>query len=372
MATNPNSNVPNINIFGISNHGTDINFTTNPTFAGYKTNDVENKQLSRKVQNSWEISHASQNDLLDYHALSIPDQAALKTMGITQRDTLTVNLEKTSVKRHLPVIRQAKDPSIMKPDGTYGKRSDFCGRLFCPFGPSVWDYPMVGESSIDKDAEKFLVKWQNIDISLLPNDPHLACLLLQMAGENFFMNCCLRKLAPLLSNVVQNLKTHSPQDPRTHTLSHVDDNLFALTEIAKQHSILLLNIRNSLKYKEEGALSQLSTIITNRRDEYLFENNKVVKNFSPYTGLFLDPRSQENNLKNKQLIRLRAQKRKRTQSFLDTSKPKPPENYICHTCEKRGHWRRDCPLNQKSTSFHLKEISKSTPSNSSTPAPKNV
>eukprot|EP00493_Phyllostaurus_siculus_P024520 UN24860 len=39
MSTNQNPTAPHINIFGISNHGTDINFSTNPAFAGYKTND---------------------------------------------------------------------------------------------------------------------------------------------------------------------------------------------------------------------------------------------------------------------------------------------------------------------------------------------
>ena len=318
------NSIPQLNLFGISHHGTPVDFTTNPFFNGYTTNDNVSSELNARTQTAWRARHGSNHDLLDYHNFSIPEQAALKTMGISQRDTLAVNLHNNSVSNHFPVIRQSKDP----------------------FGPSVWAYPMVGQSPVDKEAEKFLASWQNLDPSLFPTDKNFRALLFQMVGEQFFLNCCLRKLAPILSSVVNNLKAADPNDSRTTALAHVDDNIFAITEIAKTHSLLLVNMKNAFKYKEDALWTDFSSIIENRRQEYVFENNKVVKAFSPYSGLFIDPVQQETSLQNKKLLRLRAQKRKRTNAISDQRSDPPPPTYICHTCGKGGHWRKHCPQNK--------------------------
>ena len=206
---------------------------------------------------------------------------------------------------------------------------------------------MIGQSSIDTDVQKYLARSQNLEISSFPSDKHYSALMFQIVGEQYFLNCCLRKLAPLLSSVVENLKSTSGSDARTQTLAHIDDNLYAITEIAQQHAILLLNLKNASKYGDDSAWSQFGEVISNRREEYLFEDNKIVKSFQPYNGLFLDPRKQQDFLENKKLIRLRAQKRKREQQFEEKrSKTTPPDSYICHTCNKKGHWRRDCPQNK--------------------------
>eukprot|EP00493_Phyllostaurus_siculus_P000022 UN00022 len=115
-------------------------------------------------------------------------------MGISQRDTLAVNLHDNSVSNRFPVIRQSKDPSKILPDGTFGSSNHFAGRLFAPFGPSVWAYPMVGQSPVDREAEKFLASWQNLDPTLFPTDKNFRRITISDGGGAIFSQLLFTKI----------------------------------------------------------------------------------------------------------------------------------------------------------------------------------
>ena len=104
-------------IFGLRNHGSSVDWNSNPFFKGYQNADTLQKNVQNQINSSWSNSHATDSDFLSYHQFNIHEQHALKSMGIKQRHTHTVDLLDTGLEKRTPVIRQQKNPSNVLPNG---------------------------------------------------------------------------------------------------------------------------------------------------------------------------------------------------------------------------------------------------------------
>ena len=329
-----------------------LQIDNNSFYRGYTDHDVQRSQLQRRINSERVQSHALQQDSLTfYQDFNILEHAAMNKMGITPWNLNCVNLGNLANQRSTPVIRQSKDPTNLLPDGSYPDTKHFMGHLVCPYAPTVWDFPMQGETKLDKEIRNFFSRWQNVEASCLPLDADLLAVLFQLGGEHYFLGSLLRKLSPCLDRVVVNLEQTQTFTPEHFsTLKHIQKNLYAIIEVIMTQKMVFSNIVVAFNYRNDGSFFKFKEVVKRRCQEYRFQNSEEAPQLQSYRGMFLDPATFQNSLEGKKQKRL-SKKRKLNQSSPFPRNPEnvPPAqkgfpNYVCHTCGSKEHFRKFCPM----------------------------